>query len=109
MIGGTKMTAEGFTAATVYVPSEGAMMVAQKGIGELLPEYAEMGFTGYIDVSCNRFYCTESDEFFRFQIPLEEPFEELYPQGSEAALARRAVDYLYRGAEFQLLSTKQGD
>ena len=52
------MTAEGFTAATVYVPNEGAMLVAQKGTGQLLPEYAEMGFTDYIDVSCNRFYCT---------------------------------------------------
>ena len=103
------MTAEGYTAATVYVPSEGAMMVAQKGIGTLLPEYAEMGFTDYIDVSCNRFYCTESDEFFRFQIPLEGPFAERYPEGSEEKLARDAVDYLYKGAEFQLLSTKQGD
>ena len=60
------MTAEGFTAATVYVPNEGAMLVAQKGIGQLLPE------------------------------------------GSESALARDAVDYLYPGAEFQLLSTRQG-
>ena len=102
------MTAEGFTAATVYVPDEGAMLVAQKGTGQLLPEYAEMGFTDYIDVSCNRFYCTESDEFFRFQIPLEGPFSEKYPEGSESALARDAVDYLYPGAEFQLLSTRQG-
>ena len=35
------MTAEGFTAATVYVPDEGAMLVAQKGTGQLLPEGSE--------------------------------------------------------------------
>ena len=35
------MTAEGFTAATVYVPGEGAMLVAQKGTGQLLPEGSE--------------------------------------------------------------------
>ena len=46
--------------------------------------------------------------FFRFQIPLEGPFSEKYPEGSESALARDAVDYLYPGAEFQLLSTRQG-
>ena len=35
------MTAQGFTAATVYVPDEGAMLVAQKGTGQLLPEGSE--------------------------------------------------------------------
>ena len=101
------MTAEGFTAATVYVPNEGAMLVAQKGIGQLLPEYAEMGFTDYIDVSCSRFYGTEFEEFFRFQIPLEGSFAEKYPEGSESALARDAVDYQYPGAEFRLLNASE--
>ena len=103
------MTAEGFTAATVYVPDEGAMLVAQKGTGQLLPEYAEMGFTDYIDVSCSRFYGTEFEEFFRFQIPLEGPFSEKYPEGSESALARDAVDYQYPGAEFRLLKAAEGE
>lgn len=102
------MTTEGFTAATVYVPDEGALLVAQKGLGQLEPEYAEMGFTDYIDVSCSRFYCTEFEEFFRVQIPLEGPFAEKYPEGSEALLARDAVDFLYPGAELQFLSSKEG-
>ena len=90
--------------ATVYVPSEGALLVAQKGAeGTLLAEYAEAGFAAHIEVSCHRYYATEFEEFCSVQVPLDVPFDEKYPDGSDLSLARDAVSFLYGDAEFQLL------
>ena len=96
--------AESPVAVRLYIPSEGALLVAQKGMkGGLAREEAAEGWQDYVNLAVHRYFGTEFEEYSESRILLGRPFEEVYPEGCAEKLAKDAVAALYGSAEYEFL------
>jgi len=92
------------TAAKVYVPDGGALLVAHKGsVSDLAEEDLKAGYVDLVSIACHKYFGTEYEEFVSTQIRLKQPFDQIYPEGSREALAKDAVEALYGNTAFKLL------
>ena len=92
------------TSVKVYIPEGGTLMVVRRGGPELLSkEDLAAGYVDSVNIMCNLFYCTESDEYLTKTLMLTEPFDSVYPEGSEARLAKDAVEAFQGNVKFEIL------